>query len=85
MPLYRSVGGEPLCLTCTYYADNTCTFPKRPDAMDCTLYDDVRKPPTDIHSSYKSTFRVKAWVERHIGLLALLGLILISLLLVLMR
>lgn len=40
MTLYRAKG-EPLCATCVYDADNSCTFPKRPEAMTCTLYQDV--------------------------------------------
>ncbi len=37
MTLYRAKD-EPLCATCTYDADNSCTFPQRPEAMTCTLY-----------------------------------------------
>lgn len=40
MTLYRAKD-EPLCATCAYDADNSCTFSKRPDAMTCTLYQDV--------------------------------------------
>jgi hypothetical protein len=83
MPLHRSTGGEPLCLTCTYDADDTCTFPKRPTAMDCTLYDDVRKPLKDVQ--YKSSFHLNTWLRRNAGLLALIGLVLLSLMVVLLR
>ncbi|XHX76259.1 MAG: zinc ribbon domain-containing protein [Stenomitos frigidus ULC029] len=85
MPLYRATGSEPLCLTCTYHADDTCTFPKRPEAMDCTLYDDGSKPLTAMHTGYTGSDRLKTWVKRHGGLLALLGLLLLSCLLVLVR
>jgi hypothetical protein len=84
MPLHRATGSEPLCLTCTYHADDTCTFPKRPEAMDCTLYDDVSKPLPVAHVSYTSD-RLKTWAKRHAGLLALLGLLLLSLMIVLVR
>jgi len=85
IPLYRAIGAEPLCLTCTYHADDTCTFPKRPEAMDCTLYDNINKQPlTVVHASDKSR-HLKRWVQRHGGLLALVGLVLLSLLLVLVR
>lgn len=86
MPLYRATGAEPLCLTCTYHADDTCTFPKRPEAMDCTLYNDHRKQTLiAAQSGYQSSDRLKTWVKRNGGLLALLGLVLLSLLLVLVR
>jgi len=84
MPLHRAIGSEPLCLTCTYHADDTCTFPKRPEAMDCTLYDDVSKPLAAAHVSYTGS-GLKTWVKRHSGLLALLGLLLLSLMVVLVR
>jgi len=85
MPLHRATGFEPLCLTCTYHADDTCTFPKRPEAMDCTLYDDVNKPLAAAHVSYTGGDRLKTWAKRHAGLLALLGLLLLSLMVVLVR
>lgn len=85
MPLYQATGDKPLCLTCTYHADNTCTFPKRPLALDCTLYTDMRKQVLTTRSSYTSSFRLQTWVKRKAGLLALIGLVLISLLLVLLR
>ncbi|XGV97168.1 MAG: zinc ribbon domain-containing protein [Leptolyngbya sp. BL-A-14] len=84
IPLYRATEGEPLCLTCTYHADDTCTFPKRPTAMDCTLYNDMRKPLLkDVQ--YKSSFNLNTWARRNSGLLALIGLVLISLIVVLWR
>ncbi len=85
MPLYRAIGDEPLCLTCTYHADDTCTFPKRPTAMDCTLYNDTRQTPTAEPSGYKSGSHIKTWGKRNAGLLALIGLLLISLMVALWR
>jgi hypothetical protein len=38
MPLQHAKGNTPLCATCAYDADNSCTFEKRPHAMTCTLY-----------------------------------------------
>ena len=52
--------------------------------MDCTLYDDVSKPLPVAHVSYTSD-RLKTWAKRHAGLLALLGLLLLSLMIVLVR
>lgn len=85
MPLHRATSSEPLCLTCTYHADDTCTFPKRPEAMDCTLYDDVNKPLSVSHVSYTGSDRLKTWAKRHASLLALLGLLLLSLMVVLVQ
>ncbi|MEB3293356.1 MAG: zinc ribbon domain-containing protein, partial [Synechococcales bacterium] len=31
-------GQKSLCLTCTYHADDSCNYPKRPHAQECTLY-----------------------------------------------
>lgn len=44
MDLYRAKGTTPLCATCTYDADDSCTFDKRPNAMTCTLYQDSQAP-----------------------------------------
>ena len=84
MPLHRAIGSEPLCLTCTYHADDTCTFPKRPEAIDCTLYDDVSKPLAAADVSYTGS-GLKTWAKRHASLLVLLGLLLLSLMVVLVR
>jgi hypothetical protein len=85
MTLYQATDGEPLCVTCTYHADDTCNFPKRPLAMDCTLYNDARKQATTARPGYTSSFRLQVWVKRRAGFLALIGLVLISLLVVLLR
>jgi hypothetical protein len=86
MTLYRANGAEPLCATCTYDADDTCTFSKRPNAMDCTLYRDVNQPITlSSASSYTMGFRLQGWLKRNTGLLAVIGLILVSLAIVLVR
>lgn len=85
IPLYRATGLEPLCLTCTYHADNTCTFPKRPEAIDCTLYDDISQQRLTVAPVYTNSDRLSIWVKRNVGLLAFLGLVLLSLLLVLVR
>ena len=85
IPLYQATDGEPLCATCTYHADDTCNFPKRPLAMNCTLYDKVKKQATAARSGYASSSRLQTWVKRKAGLLALIGLVLISLAVVLLR
>ena len=44
MTLHRASGETFLCDTCTYEADNTCNFPKRPTAKTCTLYQNINAP-----------------------------------------
>ncbi|MFM7447811.1 MAG: zinc ribbon domain-containing protein [Leptolyngbyaceae cyanobacterium] len=86
IPLYRATEDRPLCASCAYDADDTCTFPKRPNAMDCTLYRDVNQPVAiTSRSGYRMGFRVQGWLRRNTGLLAVIGLILISLAIVLVR
>jgi len=36
--LHRASGEAYLCQSCLYHLDDTCTFPQRPYARDCTLY-----------------------------------------------
>ncbi|MEL7492650.1 MAG: zinc ribbon domain-containing protein [Cyanobacteria bacterium J06554_11] len=44
MPLYRATDDDYLCASCTYDADNSCNFPKRPTAKTCTLYQPIGTP-----------------------------------------
>jgi hypothetical protein len=86
IPLYRATGKEPLCLTCTYHEDDSCTFPQRPDAMECTLYSDRTKQTlVETRSGYIGSFLVKTWFKRNLAWILLLGLLLLSLILVLLR
>jgi hypothetical protein len=82
MTLHRATGRDPLCLTCAYHADDTCNFPKRPYAMDCTLYTD-RAQPISPPPGYSPAFRLNVWVKRNLPWLLLAGLVLISLLIAL--
>lgn len=86
MTLHHATGKEPLCLSCTYHEDDTCTLPKRPDARDCTLYTDRNQLPGSTASpGYSYDFQVKTWIKRNFGWLLLLGILLVSLLLTLLR
>lgn len=85
MKLYRATGSDPLCLSCWYHADDTCNFPKRPDAMDCTLYRDRAQPLTAATPGYAPGFQLKAWLSRNLVWVAVVGLILLSLLIALVR
>jgi hypothetical protein len=84
MTLFRATKNEPLCESCVYHADDSCNFPKRPYAMDCTLYQDSQ-PSQAVVKQYEIEFRLKGWVKRNMSLVLVMGLLLISLGLVLMR
>jgi len=38
--LHRATGEAYLCQSCLYHLDDSCTFPQRPHARECTLYRD---------------------------------------------
>lgn len=85
--LHRAIANESLCETCTYHADDTCNFPKRPHAKECTLYQDISGPLLEANPIYtpRSSFlqSIKFWFQRNPALVALFVLIAISLLLAL--
>jgi hypothetical protein len=81
IPLYRSKPEEFLCPTCIYHEDDTCNYPQRPFAKECTLYHDRAEPlvpQTSHYSSGDGLQSLKNWCQRHLVWLALLGLIIIS-------
>jgi Double zinc ribbon len=41
IPLYRAEGAAYLCESCAYHLDDTCNYPQRPYAKECTLYQDI--------------------------------------------
>jgi hypothetical protein len=83
IPLYRAVGDEFLCDSCTYHADDTCNYPQRPLAKECTLYQNHLLPQTPI--SYKPSLQTtwNTWLRRNASWIILVGLIVVSLLLAL--
>ena len=84
IPLHRAVGKEYLCQSCTYHADDTCTFPQRPYAKECTLYLNVLQNQLEVQHGNSSLFNtIISWVKRHQVLLILLGLLLVSFLIAL--
>jgi hypothetical protein len=44
IPLHRAAGETYLCDTCIYHEDDTCNYPQRPYAKECTLYHDRSQP-----------------------------------------
>ena len=88
IPLYRAKGETFLCDTCTYDKDDTCTFPQRPYAKSCTLYQDISQPLTsEFNSPRAQSFGglrdFRAWCRRNGGLLLLVCLIVVSFLIAL--
>ncbi len=87
IPLHQAIKGEFLCDSCLYHEDDTCTFPQRPYAKNCTLYHDKTKPLID--QSVKMIYpanpikALQIWCSRHRRLLLLLGLIAIALIMTL--
>jgi hypothetical protein len=85
--LHRAQVDTPLCESCTYHADDSCNFPQRPLAMECTLYDDMnqRRLEQEQHNNTPPDFiqSVKSCCQRHPTLVGLLGLAGVSVLLTL--
>ncbi|MEB3336763.1 MAG: zinc ribbon domain-containing protein [Leptolyngbyaceae bacterium] len=87
MPLHRATGVDPLCLTCTYHEDDTCTYPQRPHARECMLYSDRNITQFSDRSNHKTNQSLYStaisWAKRHTVWLALIGLGVISFLIAL--
>lgn len=85
--LHRAVGEESLCESCTYHADDTCTFPQRPYAKECTLYTDISQPRLETDRIYTPRHSLpktlKLWCQQNPGLVGLIGLVAVSFLLTL--
>ncbi len=74
--LHRATGTEPLCKTCIYDADDTCNYPQRPDARECTMYHNVTIPIVSTPKQYEMT--PGAWARRNAGWIALVILLVLS-------
>lgn len=84
--LHRTTGNTPLCQTCTYHSDDTCTFPKRPHAQECTLYHNIDQPLVpNYQTNYGLIKSIQLWCQRHPGLLGLIILIIVSVMITLLR
>lgn len=80
MLLHRAEGDVPLCATCTYDKDDSCTFPNRPTAMTCTLYQNAHALPEPTRQDiYQMPRRRKNGIWLAIAILILLSLIIASL------
>lgn len=77
--LHRAAGSESLCATCAYDADDSCTFPKRPNALSCTLYQSVdAAPDLQPEEIYKIPWQRKNATRIALFVLIVLSLIVIS-------
>lgn len=85
IPLHRATGEEYLCDSCTYHADDSCTFPQRPYATECTLYQNIHQKQLQAQQLDKSISfaALKNWLRRNQFWLLLVALLLISFLIVL--
>jgi hypothetical protein len=81
IPLHQAIDGDYLCSSCLYHKDDSCNFPQRPYARECTLYHDASVPILDEEKPVDLPFstRVNKWMKRNSTLVLFLGLILISL------
>lgn len=84
IPLYRAEETTYLCDTCLYHEDDSCNFPQRPYAKECTLYHNHQEPlvstrPRPRH--WQTGFPMA--LPRTEGWLILAGLLVVSLLIVL--
>jgi hypothetical protein len=79
IPLHRTTDDRALCADCAYHADDSCTFPQRPHATTCTLYQSVT-PSSEVYAPLKSPRVPWRWtLQRYGGWLALAALVGISL------
>ncbi|MEC4815799.1 MAG: zinc ribbon domain-containing protein [Scytonema sp. PMC 1069.18] len=88
IPLHRATGKEYLCDSCTYHADDTCNFPQRPFAKECTLYQNLEEMKLELQQqqhAHNFGVTISNWIRRNQTLLLLLGLLLICFLLALHR
>ena len=88
IPLHRATGKEYLCDSCTYHADDSCNFPQRPYAKECTLYQNIEESKLQLQQQRENTSfaaTVKSWIKRNSSLLLLLSLVLVCLLIALLR
>jgi hypothetical protein len=88
IPLHRATGKEYLCDTCTYHADDSCNFPQRPYAKECTLYQNIEESKLQLQQQRENTSfstTVKNWIKRNQALFMLVSLVLVCLLIALLR
>lgn len=86
IPLHQAAGNEYLCQSCTYDADDTCTYPQRPYAKECTLYHNIAQKQLEaqqLKQNSNPTIAFKNWLKRNQFWLLLIALLLVSFLIAL--
>ena len=78
IPLHQSRDDSFLCDRCSYHLDDTCNFPKRPYAKSCTLFQDAATPLVEVSNAGRGKLRIKHWLYRYRGAIAIAFLILLS-------
>jgi hypothetical protein len=78
IPLHRATGNEPLCRTCAYDADNTCNYPQRPDAWECTMYRDRLTATVSTPTTYQASTSPQVWIRRNMIWIAIVGIVILS-------
>ncbi|MGB7443930.1 MAG: hypothetical protein WA919_22940 [Coleofasciculaceae cyanobacterium] len=85
--LHQAVGKTPLCESCIYHTDDTCTFAQRPYALECTLYNDINQPQVNAEQIYAPrrslAEKIRLWCQRNPVWLGLMLLLTISFLIAL--
>jgi hypothetical protein len=88
IPLHRATEGKYLCDTCTYNEDDSCTYPQRPHAKECILYQNINERQLELQQQKQASSLgtiVQQWVQRNQALLLLLALLFVSFLIVLLN
>lgn len=70
--LHQAMSGEDvLCTTCAYHEDDSCTFPQRPHAKACTLYQPVNtKEEKVVYQQRSPSFKI-FWQQNKVWLILL--------------
>lgn len=85
IPLHRAEGEAYLCDRCTYHLDDTCTYPQRPLAKTCTLFQDADAAPEETLPALPVGRQIELWFKRNTALVGLLVLAGVSLLFAIAR
>ncbi len=80
--LHQAPKGSYLCRTCLYDRDDTCTYPQRPYANSCTLYQNFNKE-IEIIPAIPLTKKIENWCRRNQAILLVLALIIVSMIIAL--
>lgn len=66
--LHQTLDEGVLCESCLYHQDDSCTFPQRPLAKSCTLYQSLKDHREEAESSQLATsptFALKVFWQRY--------------------